>query len=145
VVIAALLSLSSPSSATAQEFSFEHDESGKGAVVCSYAIYVGVQAVTKHCGWSRGPTDDAVDRAIKSMEQFIIANNKVPVTQEMLDRLRAREFEKHRGVSCERDPGNFGSSIEFIYMLRTQPPEEIDAGVADLLSIPREPRMNPCL
>jgi hypothetical protein len=54
---------------------FEHDKSGRGAVLCIWAIYLSIQATTADCGWTRRPVDDAIDEAIAAIDEFILANS----------------------------------------------------------------------
>jgi hypothetical protein len=127
------------------------DQTGKGAVLCLYEIYLGVQAATRMCGWERTKSDDAMDRGIAATEAFIAKNATIPSTLDHVEELKqsaaeAKVLSKDGAAErCRRDPGNRGSSIEFMYMLRTRPPAEIDASFAEMLSLPREPVMNPCL
>ena len=101
------------------------------------------------CGWERTASDDAIDRGLIAIEAFIDKNATDPWTPGFVESVKKREAEASLSADvanlCERDPGNLGSSIEFIHMLRTQPPGEISASLAELVSIPREPVRNPCL
>ena len=51
-----------------------------GALGCTYAIFVLVQAVTEACGWARQPADDAIDEAIAAFDDFILANTSSYLT-----------------------------------------------------------------
>ncbi len=142
----ALLALAAP---VAAQDAQEADTSGKGAVLCGYTIYLQSQQVTALCEWDRVPGDDAIDRAVTAIEAFIVANSAVPVTAAQLAEARTLNFERLKSdfgpqaeALCSRTNGD--PSIEFIAALRAQPPEETDASVADMLSIPRPPLMNPC-
>src|SRR5262245_35715880 len=56
---------------------FEVDKSGKGAVLCIWAIYLSIQAQTAECGLARRPADDAVDQAIAAIDEFILKNSSL--------------------------------------------------------------------
>jgi hypothetical protein len=83
------------------------------------------------------------------MDKFIIDNSSEPITQQILDghKIEAMQYAKSvfRGEACRREPGNNGSSIEFMFSMRSIAPDDIEAMTDDLLSIPREPLINPCL
>jgi hypothetical protein len=117
---------------------FERDNSGKGAVLCSWSINLSVQARTADCGWARRPVDDAIDEAITAIDDFILANSTLHPTRPMLEdfKRRAAESECHRTVTREQ----YCRDTEFI-----RSTEPIREGVKAFLSIPREPVMNPCL
>ena len=122
-----------------RQFEFDND---KGAVLCAYAIYVDVQAETAFCKVERTPVDDAIDRAVLNMEDFIVANSSLHPTRAALE-----EFRRNAAASYVRDAtarGRLCHSPE-IEAFRHQEPEKIRTGVAALLAVPREPVMNPCL
>ena len=56
-----------------------------GALGCTYAMFVLVQAVTAACGWARQPADDAIDEAIAAFDDFILANTSSHLTRPMLE------------------------------------------------------------
>src|SRR5258705_94023 len=60
---------------------FERDNSGRGAVLCIWAIYLSIQAQTAHCGLARRPVDDAIDEAIVAIDEFIIKNSSLRPTR----------------------------------------------------------------
>ena len=119
------------------------DTSGKGAVLCSWGIYVYVQRQTADCGLARRPGDDAIDQAIVQMDEFIIANASSHPTHQMLEDYKRRSLETgwlsgHRGKEyCQKN--------EFVEHISSIDPDRIREEVKALLSIPREPVMNPCL
>jgi hypothetical protein len=121
---------------------FEHDKGG--AVLCAWSIYLSVQAETAACGLTRRPVDDAIDEAIVAIDEFILANSSLHPTRAMLEDFKHRaaeselSFARQRGLQkvCE------GRDLEF---LRNPSPDQIRASVKELLAVPREPVMNPCL
>ena len=123
---------------------FEHDTSGKGAVLCAWAIYLSVQTETAACGRVRNKSDDAIDEAIVVIDQFILSNSSLKPTQPMLEDFKRRVAE--RDLNAARRQG----LKKFCELGGTEPfrrftPEQIRASVKDLLAVPREPVMNPCL
>jgi hypothetical protein len=56
-----------------------------GALGCTYAMLVLVQAVAAACGWARQPADDAIDEAIAAFDDFILANTSSHLTRPMLE------------------------------------------------------------
>lgn len=129
------------------------DMSGKGAVLCLWSIYAGVQYTTRKCGWTRLAVDDAIDQAVVDIDQFIIDNMPTPVTQAQLDEMKRKDNDWLWGGSpasiakmCAVEDMNEGGPAVFAWQYRSNSDaESLRAGVADLLSIPREPVMNPCL
>ncbi|SRR5258708_28188351 len=120
---------------------FERDNSGRGAVLCIWSIHLSVQARAAECGWARRPVDDAIDEAIKAIDEFILANSSLHPTRPMLEDFKRRAAESERRiVTRERYCDNRDS--EFV---RSADPDRIREEVKALLSVPREPVMNPCL
>jgi hypothetical protein len=119
----------------------EVDKSGKGAVLCAWSIYLAVQARTVTCGWARQPADDAIDEAIAATDDFILANSSHHPTRPMLEDFKRRAAESERDNLTHQQYCE-SRDVEFI---RSLGPDQIREGVKALLSIPREPVMNPCL
>jgi hypothetical protein len=123
---------------------FERDTSGAGAVLCVWSIYLSIQTQTAACGVPRKPVDDAIDQAIRAIDEFILANSSLHPTRPALDDFKRRaaeqdlKFLRARGVQqacASRDLEHF----------RAASPTQIEASVKALLAVPREPVMNPCL
>jgi len=128
------------------------DNSGRGAVQCSWEIYVGVRSYTEAClsGEDRGfeaDLDDAIDR----MNDFIVENSLVPVTKsELQDAARQREQHVKQTVGgqsdddrrklCEANPIRPMSSA-----LRSASHDSRVSILNKLLSVKRPPVKNPCL
>jgi hypothetical protein len=122
---------------------FEHDQSGKGAVLCTWSIYLSVQQVTKICGLPRRTTDDAIDKAIEAIDEFIIANSSLRPNKRMIEEFKhAAEQQQLRLLRQQQKNFCANNDIEFF---RKPSPEQIQESVKSLLSVPREPVMNPCL
>jgi hypothetical protein len=120
---------------------FERDNSGKGAVLCSWSILLSIQARTAECGWDRRPVDDAIDEAIAAIDEFIIAKSSLHPTRPMLEDFKQRAAESERRSVSRQQYCETSASEPF----RNAGPDRIREGTTALLSIPREPVMNPCL
>jgi hypothetical protein len=120
---------------------FEYDRSGKGAVLCIWSIYLSVQAGTKACQLPRRPVDDAIDSAISKIDDFIMANSSLHPVRAALEDFKRRateRFQTNKGY-CE------GPSLENFEAFRRMSPEAVQKSVTELLEVPREPVMNPCV
>jgi hypothetical protein len=122
---------------------FKEDKSGAGAVLCTWSIYLSIQAETAACALSRRPVDDAIDQAIVAIDEFILANSSLHPTRAMLENFKRNAAAS--AVSGARQLGPQFCKREDLEMFRSPSPEKIQAGVKALLAVPREPVMNPCL
>lgn len=129
----------------------QYDTSGKGAVLCAELILMEVRYMTQLCKWERTPADDAIDKAIIDIDAFVLQNSSTPLTQEQLDQQKLDYF-SHRErpgdtppLRCVADPMRLASDMKFLWDLHQQDAAKLEAWIADLLSIPREPLLNPCL
>jgi hypothetical protein len=131
----------------------KNDVSGKGAVLCAWMIYVGVQYTTRKCGWAHLPTDDAINQAVDDIDQFIIDNMPSPMTQAQLDELKSKDNDwlwdgsaESIAKMCSVEDDNAGGPAAFAWSLRSRiNAESLRSSVVQLMSVPREPVMNPCL
>ena len=129
----------------------QYDTSGKGAVLCSQLMLMEVRYVSQLCRWARTPADDAIDKGIADIDAFVLKNSSRPVTQEMLDQRKADYFAgrpKPGGAlprRCTADPKDFDSDTALLWSIHQMDPAALAASTAELLSIPREPLLNPCL
>ena len=127
------------------------DNSGKGAVLCAEMILLDTIAITKACKWDRVATDDVIDAAVKDIDAFVIANSRSPVTQTELDQQEAAYMSRSASLvvaqpeQCKVDPEDNTSGFTVSWQLRQMTPLATKAWIKDLLSIPREPLLNPCL
>lgn len=122
---------------------FKADTTGAGAVLCAWSIYLSVQTQVAACAMPRRPADDAIDQAIVAMDEFIIANSSLHPTRAALD-----AFKRNAAASelsfLRRSQPEFCQSRDTEHF-RSSSPEQIEASVKELLAVPREPVMNPCL
>jgi len=123
---------------------FESDRSGKGAVLCVWSIYLSVQAKTSACGLPRRPADDAMDEAIAAMDEFILSNSSLRPTREMLEDFKRKAVAPDIGMARRNGVEKVCESADLDRFRRISP-EKIRASAKELLAVPREPVMNPCL
>jgi hypothetical protein len=124
---------------------FERDNSGKGAVLCSWAIFLSIQAQTAECGLARRPVDDAIDQAIAAIDEFILKNSSLRPTRQMLDDFKRRAAESERNNFRQRGSPKDYCDNPFAERFRSTNPDQLRTAVQELLAIEREPVMNPCL
>jgi hypothetical protein len=127
----------------------KQDTSGKGAVLCGLYLYVEAPAAAHLCGLSNSAADAAFDEAISRIDKFVIENAEQPVTQSQMD-----DFRKlHSAQLTASLPRGYGSvqkycqsrDFEFVRHMYEATPADIKTSIDNLLSVPREPLMNPCL
>lgn len=123
---------------------FERDNSGRGAVLCVWSIYLSIQAHTKDCGLPRRPADDVIDEAIAEIDEFILANSSLHPTRAALEDFKRRAAESERRLARQRSSKEYCQNNDY-EIWHSADPGRIRADVKALLSIPREPVMNPCL
>ena len=113
-------------------------------MLCSWSIYLAAQAEVKLCGLVRRPSDDAIDEAILAIDEFILANSSKPPTRQILEDFKRRAAESQQKGAQQIGVQNYckHDNAEFV---RRSSPEEIRAAIKDLLAVPREPVMTPCL
>lgn len=123
------------------------DNTGKGAVLCTWSMLVAAANAARECGWEDKP---ALAEAIGRIDAFIIVNSPEPITQEQLDARKAADADQGyetaagRASICEHTAGSH-SFGEMLWSIHSTSPDQLAALTSDLLSIPREPVMNPCL
>ena len=118
------------------------DNTGKGAVLCARMLYIAAEQVGRQCAAGQDAAfQQELTRSLSRIDRFIIANSSQPVTQAQLDAARAREQAQNRRhvKLCE------GDMLGLYQAIRAQGPQAMRTSVDDLLSIPREPVLNPCL
>ena len=117
---------------------------GAGAVLCIWLIHVTVQAWTAECGLPRSAADSALDESIAAMDEFIIANSSLHPTRAALADFKRRAAESE--LSGMRREGSPKMCVNRdIEGFRQRSPDQISASTKELLAVPREPVMNPCL
>ncbi len=124
------------------------DESGHGAVICSWMIFVTLRAALNDCPADRFVDLRAdLDQGVTAMEAFIVANSVLPTTVAELRAKAAAEAARTRNAVPSSGPracptGDVGNMIAaFEDMGRPARREMVDK----LLSVPRWPVSNPCL
>ena len=123
---------------------FEADQSGAGAVLCTWSLYMSTRTLSAACDLPRAPIDDTIDRAIADIDDFILANSSLHPGRAALDRFKRDAAEKEL-ARARRDGLDKACRNDMAKFLRSLPPEKIEASVKALLATPREPVMNPCL
>ncbi len=121
-----------------------NDESGAGAVLCSWMIYNAVRDALGGCGADQHPALRAdLDRDIAALEAFISANSVLPVT---VAELRARaEAERVRTAASQPRVCGGGDAGEVVRGLDAVGPDGRREEIGKLLAVPRWPVLNPCL
>jgi hypothetical protein len=152
VAAAAFASLSSTASHAEDKMvlgarQFEADKSGKGAVLCIWSVYMSIQTHTRLCNLERKPVDDAIDKAITTIDDFIIQNSSLHPTPSMLQDFKRRTEEADLQFIQSHDPTKerYCHRSDLAEKIRSLSPEQIDQNVKELLATPREPTANPCL
>lgn len=149
-MIAAAISLALTASAKCEDRmvlgpdQFKEDKSGAGSVLCVWSLYLSVQALTAACALPRRPVDDAIDRAIVAIDEFILANSSLHPTRSMLEQFK-REAAEGEVSSVRRWRGPEFCKNDDFELFRSPAPKKIEEGVKELLAVPREPVINPCL
>jgi hypothetical protein len=131
--------------------SFGNDASGKGAVLCALQVEVAIRAGLDACPSEKyQDLKNDLDESIAAINTFVLANSIRPTT---LDQIRAQEASIQTSLiakigsdnensqkSCEN-----GDLIKMTDMMAAMSRDERRKHLADVLSIPRWPVMNPCL
>jgi hypothetical protein len=123
---------------------FEVDQTGNGAVLCTWSVYLSIQAETAACGLARRPADDAMDEAIVAIDEFILANSSLRPTRAALEEFKRRAAASDLAFARQQGLQSFCSRPDLEHF-RSISPDRIRVSVKKLLEVPREPVMNPCL
>ena len=123
---------------------FEADKSGKGAVLCTWSLYLSTRTLAAACELPRQPADDAIDRAIAEIDDFILANSSLHPDRAALERFKRDAADSELALARRRGLDS-ACRNDMVKFLRSAPPDKIEASVKALLATPREPVMNPCL
>jgi hypothetical protein len=117
----------------------DSDNTGKGAVLCFMAITEELRAIGNECLKGERPAVQAeLTRALERIDHFISANSANHPTLAQLDAARAARLRHLSPDACK------GAGVA-MYRKIGDDPANVRKSVDDLLSIPREPVMNPCL
>jgi hypothetical protein len=137
--------------AVAQEQAPAVDTGGKVPVLCLMHMLVATKASAEICKWSRMPADDVIDKGLADIAAFAVVNSSHPVTLEQSNDHVKRELKVYRdaysqeSAYCTANPKDSDSEAALPWVFHTMDPARLRALIADTLSVPREPRLNPCL
>jgi hypothetical protein len=119
------------------------DRTGKGAVLCAWGIYESIRVIGRECHQGQDVAfRTELDQSLARIDDFIMKNSRQsPITKADLN---ARRME---GLKQLHASGNIcmGDGEKMYVMFRTRGAPALRAQTTDLLSVPREPVMNPCL
>ena len=118
------------------------DLSGKGAVLCAWGIYEAARAAGRECfNGQDGAFQAELDRSLGRIDRFILANSSQHLTAAQLDERRRQGLQQlHQGGDICK-----GDAVGVYVAMRTQGADALKASTDNLLSVPREPLLNPCL
>lgn len=121
------------------------DRSGKGPVLCIWSLEVAAQQVGNRCFAGKDADfQRELARSISRTEAFIVANSSTPTS---LATLNARKRAEALKAADSLKPEKLCKS-DFVGVydnLRAKGAAGMRALTDDLLSIPREPVINPCI
>lgn len=128
------------------------DNSGHGAVMCIWMIYVELRAEIDLCHLSGQEALRAdLDASIGRINNFVVANSLFPITKEQVDANAARRLELLRAeieklpAATRRNRCESGDGRQMISAFGAQSHADRIKSVDQLLSEPRPPAYNPCL
>jgi hypothetical protein len=117
------------------------DRRGKGAVLCAWSLYVVAQEVgrRRHAG-EDAAFQDELARSVARTDAFILRNSSAhPTPADLAARKALALRETPAAALCT------GTTAELYDQFRKQGAAALRASTDDLLSVPREPVMNPCV
>lgn len=127
--------------------SVERDNTGLGAVMCTWALYVELRALFDACSPAVGEQVKAeFDRELSRIKTFIVENSITPVTAEQLEgqiaSFKRRAIENAPKMSDEQRQmcKHFAA-----HEMTEEEREQSYSQITRLLSKKRPPVMNPCL
>jgi hypothetical protein len=119
------------------------DQSGHGAVLCAWTIYVAIQYVGKTCFPEDKQTQSLLAEEIERIDRFIMAN--APATREQVERRKANDLSAEGSGQLLQCGNEQWKWLEDSYTGMQANPQKLRAEIDDLLSVPRQPVLNPCL
>lgn len=128
-------------SAGGQEGRPPFDQSGKGAVLCVWSIYVGIEQGIDLCEMAPMAGDEHLAPSIRRMEDFILEHTTQGISQAVLDDYKSRVYEQTRQLMGSQSK----AMCEDVRMMRELLVGNLVAATDDVLSVPREPLWNPCI
>jgi len=129
----------------------EVDTSGKGAVLCTWLIMVEVRNAIDLCFPGEYQTlRRQLSEALDATNDFIVTNSPTPTTKAELEAAIAERAKKSRDELANRrgaiaDTQYCRTHKDLLVPMTAQSDEEAKRWLADFLSVPRKPLMNPCL
>lgn len=125
----------------AQDGRPQMDESGQGAVLCMWSIYVGLNQGVEICALEPRASDADIADGITRIETFILEHTTQGITQATLDDHKARVLEQTKQFLPEQAP----AMCNDIAAMRDALGDDVESRTRELLSVPREPVWNPCI
>jgi hypothetical protein len=128
----------------------EFDTSGKGAVLCTWSIMVEMRNGIDLCFPGEYPSmRRQLSEGIDATNDFIVANSPAPTTKAQLEAAIVDRAKKERDRLAGQ-PGPIAETqhcqtLRKDWLAKSQSDEEFKRWLADFLSVPRKPLMNPCL
>ena len=119
------------------------DDKISGQMLCALVLGIMTETIVANCKLTRKPADDAIDRAVLSIENYMIANSSQHPTQETFETLRKDFSENLKRAKTPPEAACGGK--DFDKWFRSDTPEQIDANVRKLLATPPGPDPVPCL
>ena len=136
--------------AVAQGQAPDVDQSGHGAVLCSWAIAIEVAVGLDACfPGDYGELRADNDAAVTAMNQFIARNDSPPLTLEQIQAATDRAGEQLRAgltaLTADQRAQRCHSIGAFIKQMAAMGHAGRQRSLDDLLSVPRKPLRQPCL
>jgi hypothetical protein len=118
------------------------DSKVSGQVLCGLGMLIFVQEVVAQCPLPKLPIDAARERAIRRLEEFIVANSS---QHPQMDTFAEMQREIGDGFRKSPDHRQVCSNPGFDKGFRRGEPSEMDASVEKMLTTPFDPNQNvPC-
>lgn len=118
------------------------DGSGRGAVLCTWEIYIQVRGMLETCSTKETlPFRVLMDKGINRINDFIVENSLEPISKKQLQTTILKKMEK-----TNKDK-SICQSEDWIKIMQnfTSQAEDFNKSIELLLAVPRPPVMNPCL
>jgi len=133
-------------------FTVGDDNSGHGAVLCAWEMYLSVKKMTELCHFDGDKAfNGRLNRAINRIDDFIVANSLSSVTKAEVEQQSIYLIEQNlpspKGADQEAAVRK-QCAAEFKSLIndyRSMTPERFNGHIDDLLSVPRPAVMAPCL
>jgi hypothetical protein len=125
------------------------DNSGHGAVLCSWEIFLDVRAALENCASEEDKKlKKVVDNSIGRINDFIVANSLTSVTKNEVERSAREKIARERkqfAVMSKEGQKKACSSNFLQHFTRYVSDGKFEQEINELLSVPRPPVLNPCL